>query len=99
MRSSCPTLGLVKIFVFHQIFLYNQQVSVYSSGFNRILEAAIEWYNLEESEEEKEKVREIILSIFFHQRHFSSCNEKTDAVREALLNAYMILRDIYGEVQ
>ncbi len=71
----------------------------YWSGFNRILEAAIEWYNLEESEEEKEKVREIILSIFFHQRHFSSCNEKTDAVREALLNAYMILRDIYGEVQ
>jgi tetratricopeptide (TPR) repeat protein len=71
----------------------------YWSGFSRILEAAIEWYNLEESEEEKEKAKEIVLSIFFHQRNFAFCNEKTDATREALLNAYMILRDIYGEVQ
>ena len=71
----------------------------YWSGYNRILEAAIEWYKIEESEEEKQKIRQIVLSIFFHQRLTSSCNEKTDAVREALLNVYMILRDIYGEVQ
>tara|TARA_R100000008_G_C3587465_1_gene173659 strand:+ start:418 stop:1566 length:1149 start_codon:yes stop_codon:yes gene_type:complete len=71
----------------------------YWSGYSRMLEAALEWYSIEESEKEKNRIKEIILSIFFHQRYTSSCNEKTDAVREALLNAYIILRDVYEEVE
>jgi hypothetical protein len=68
----------------------------YWIGKNRIVEAAIEFHNLETDTKTKNDLKDIIFALFKRQRFIGRCNESTDSTREPCLVVYMMLKHIYG---
>ncbi len=68
----------------------------YWVGKNRILETAIEFYNLETNTKIKNDLKDLIFMLFKENRTTGRCNESTDSTREPLLVVYMLLKHVYG---
>jgi len=68
----------------------------YWVGNNRVLESAIELYNLETNSKIKNDLKNIIFMLFKRNRAKAVANEATDSTREPCLVVYMMLKHVYG---